>query len=142
MSDARYHPGAICTHCGGSGKRPIRETQRQPQPWPGLWLPQDDRPANSAGGFFDTCKWVSAWPMGVVFSIFLIAVGAILRYATNFDVRSVDVDEVGLILMIVGAVGFVLSLLYEVFWARERSRWYRYAGRGRDVPPGPDEPRY
>lgn len=91
---------------------------------------------------FDTCKWVSAWPMGVVFSIFLIAVGAILRYATSFDVRSVDVDEVGLILMIVGAVGFVLSLLYEVFWARERSRWYRYAGRGRDVPPGPDEPRY
>ena len=88
------------------------------------------------------CKWVSASPMGVVFSIFLIAVGAILRYATNFDVRSVDVDEVGLILMIVGAVGFVLSLLYEVFWARERSRWYRYAGRGRDVPPGPDEPRY
>ena len=62
--------------------------------------------------------------MGVVFSIFLIAVGAILRYATNFDVRSVDVDEVGLILMIVGAVGFVLSLLYEVLWARERSRWF------------------
>jgi hypothetical protein len=109
---------------------------------PGLWLAQDDRPANFRRRVFDTCKWVSVCPMGVVFSIFLIAVGAILRYATNFDVRSVDVDEVGLILMIVGAVGFVLSLLYEVFWARERSRWYRYAGRGRDVPPGPDEPRY
>jgi len=73
-------------------------------------------------------------------SIFLIAVGAILRYATNFHVKGVDVDEVGLILMIVGAVGFVISLLYELIWAGERSRWYRYTGRDRYPPPGPDDP--
>jgi hypothetical protein len=73
-------------------------------------------------------------------SIFLIAVGAILRYATNFHVKGVDVDEVGLILMIVGAAAFVISLLYELIWAGERSRWYRYAGRDRYAPPGPDDP--
>ena len=75
-------------------------------------------------------------------SIFLIAVGAILRYATTFHVRGVNIDEVGLILMIVGAAAFVLSLLYELLWVGERSRWYRYAGRDRYGPPGPDEPRY
>ena len=75
-------------------------------------------------------------------SLFLIAVGAILRYATNLHVRGVDIDEVGLILMIVGAAAFVISLLYELLWAGERSRWYRYRGRGRYGPPGPDDPRY
>jgi hypothetical protein len=80
--------------------------------------------------------------MTVGTSIFLIAVGAILRYATNFHVRGVDIDEVGLILMIVGAAAFVLSLLYELVWVGERSRWYRYWGRDRYGPPGPDEPRY
>ncbi len=71
-------------------------------------------------------------------SLFLIAVGAILRYATNFHVKGVDMDEVGLILMIIGIVGFVISLLYELIWAGERSRWYRYS-RGRY---GPDDPTY
>jgi hypothetical protein len=55
-------------------------------------------------------------------SLFLIAVGAILRYATNFHVRGVNMDEVGLILMIVGIIGFVISLLYALIWAGERSR--------------------
>ena len=47
-------------------------------------------------------------------SIFLIAVGAILRYATNFDVSGLDIDTVGLILMIAGGAGLALSLLYEL----------------------------
>ena len=77
-------------------------------------------------------------------SIFLIAVGAILRYATNLHVKGVDIDEVGLILMIVGVVAFVISLLYELIWAGERSRYYRYWRRdryGRDPGYGPpDDP--
>jgi hypothetical protein len=79
-------------------------------------------------------------------SLLLIAVGAILRYAVTADVSGVDIDEVGLILIIVGAIGFVLSLLYELIWAGERSRWYRYWGRDRYAsqapPPPPDDPRY
>lgn len=47
--------------------------------------------------------------MTIAAAIFLIAVGAILKFATNFHVEGVSVDTVGLILMIAGAVGLVLS---------------------------------
>jgi len=47
-------------------------------------------------------------------SIFLIAVGAILRYAVTASVSGVSLTTVGLILMIVGAAGLVVGLLYTV----------------------------
>lgn len=53
-------------------------------------------------------------------SIFLIAVGAILKFATNFHVQGVSVDTVGLILMIAGAAGLVLGLVQELIWSRRR----------------------
>jgi hypothetical protein len=43
-------------------------------------------------------------------SIFLVAVGAILRYAINVTVEGVEIDTVGLILMVVGIIGLVISL--------------------------------
>ena len=73
-------------------------------------------------------------------SIFLIAVGAILRYAINVTVEGVEIDTVGLILMIVGIVGFVIGVIYEIVVVRERSRWYQYWGRDRYGAPGPDGP--
>jgi membrane-bound ClpP family serine protease len=45
-------------------------------------------------------------------SLFLIAVGAVVRYAVTFHVSGVTRPVLGLILMIVGAVGVVLSLIY------------------------------
>jgi len=48
--------------------------------------------------------------MGIGTSIFLIAVGAILRYAVNVTVQGVEIDTVGLILMVVGIIGLVISL--------------------------------
>jgi hypothetical protein len=45
-------------------------------------------------------------------SIFLIAVGAILRYAVTFHVDGVSRPTVGLILILAGVVGLVLSLIY------------------------------
>ena len=45
-------------------------------------------------------------------SIFLIAAGAIIRYALTFDVSEVSRPTIGLILMIAGVVGLVLSLIY------------------------------
>ena len=48
--------------------------------------------------------------MGIGTSIFLIAVGAILRYAVNVTVQGVEIDTVGLILIVVGIVGLVISL--------------------------------
>jgi hypothetical protein len=71
-------------------------------------------------------------------SLLLIAVGAILRYATNIHVSGIDIDEVGLILMIVGVVGFVIALIYEIVAVGERSRFYRYWGRDRYGPPPAD----
>jgi hypothetical protein len=44
-------------------------------------------------------------------SIFLIAVGAIIRYAVTFHVAGVSRPTIGLILIIAGIVGVVLSLL-------------------------------
>lgn len=45
-------------------------------------------------------------------SIFLIAVGAILRYAVTFHVSGVSRPAIGLILIIAGIIGVVLSLIY------------------------------
>jgi hypothetical protein len=55
-------------------------------------------------------------------AIFLLAVGAILRYATNLHVEGVNVDTIGLILMIAGAVGLLIAFLQEVIWSRNRRR--------------------
>ncbi|MDQ3574585.1 MAG: DUF6458 family protein [Actinomycetota bacterium] len=52
--------------------------------------------------------------MGIGVSIFLIAVGAILAFAVNFTISGLELDVVGVILMIVGAIGLVTSLL---FWS-------------------------
>ena len=73
-------------------------------------------------------------------ALFLIAVGAILRYATNLDVKGIELDTVGLILMIVGIVGFVIALIYEMTVARERSRYYKYWSRDRAAAPPPADP--
>lgn len=44
-------------------------------------------------------------------SLFLLAVGAILKFAVTDAISGVDLSTVGVILMVVGAVGLVLSLL-------------------------------
>lgn len=54
--------------------------------------------------------------MGIGLSIFLVAVGAILTWAVSADVSGVDLNTVGVILMVVGAVGCVLSLAFWSSW--------------------------
>ena len=61
--------------------------------------------------------------MGIGGSIFLIALGAILTFATNVTVSGLDLDVVGVILMIVGALGLVMFLL--VWGPRSRTRAVR-----------------
>jgi hypothetical protein len=58
--------------------------------------------------------------MTVGTSLFLIAVGAILRYAVTASVSGVSLATVGLILMIVGVVGLVISLFYILAWSPRR----------------------
>ena len=53
-------------------------------------------------------------------SLFIIAVGAILRYSVKDSISGVDLAAAGLILMLVGALGLVLGL-YFTFVRRERA---------------------
>lgn len=49
---------------------------------------------------------------GLGFSIFLVALGAILRYAVTAEVANLDIGTVGVILMIAGAVLFLVTLFF------------------------------
>jgi hypothetical protein len=103
--------------------------------------------------------------MGIAVSLILIAVGAILTWAVNADPEGLDLNVVGVILMIVGLVSIVLTLLFwsswwgPGYWTRgryvegEAPARRRYGGRRtyveeeapraretyveEDVPPGP-----
>ena len=61
--------------------------------------------------------------MGISVSLILIAVGAILKWAVTATTSGVNLGTVGVVLMVVGAVGLLLSL---VFW----SRWGGFGARG------------
>ena len=52
--------------------------------------------------------------MTIATAIFMIAVGAILRYAITVETDVIDIQVVGLILMIAGGAGLAISLLYEL----------------------------
>jgi hypothetical protein len=56
-------------------------------------------------------------------SIFLIAVGAILRFATHVYVKGLDLRTVGVILMVVGAIGLLIALWQWAVWSRRS--WQR-----------------
>jgi hypothetical protein len=60
--------------------------------------------------------------MGIGVSLILIAAGAILTWAVSAEVSGVDLQTVGVILLVVGIIGGVLSL---VFW----SSWGGFGGR-------------
>jgi hypothetical protein len=54
--------------------------------------------------------------MGVGVSILLIAAGAILTWAVTATVSGVSIQTVGVILLIVGILGLVLSLVFGSSW--------------------------
>jgi hypothetical protein len=62
-------------------------------------------------------------------SLFLIAVGAILNFAVTATVAGIDIQTVGVILMIAGGVGLVLGLIFMAS-----------ASRGGPPPAGPGGP--
>jgi hypothetical protein len=96
--------------------------------------------------------------MGFVISLILIAFGAILTWAVNSTSGTIDVNVVGVVLMIVGFVVFALSIvLWRSWWGAGfwggwyddggppvvRRRYYRPYTRRRteyveeEPPPGP-----
>ena len=62
--------------------------------------------------------------MGIGVSIFLLAIGAILTFAVDVATRGINLDTVGVILMVVGGIGLLSSLL---FWSSFSP--YRRQGR-------------
>ena len=72
--------------------------------------------------------------MGIGVSILLIAVGAILTWAVNASVSGLELTTIGWILMIVGALGLVLSM---IFW----SSWGGFANSRRTTTYVDDGPR-
>jgi uncharacterized protein DUF6458 len=61
-------------------------------------------------------------------SLFLIAVGAILKYAVTAHIAGIDVQTAGVVLMVVGAIGFLLGLFFLI------------SGRSHRAPPPPELP--
>ena len=50
--------------------------------------------------------------MGIGTSIFLIAVGAILKFAVTASVSGLEIATIGVILMVVGVIGLLISLFF------------------------------
>ena len=71
--------------------------------------------------------------MSVGASLFLIATGAILRYAVTWHPGDIKLDTAGLILMVVGIIGLILSLIW-MFWLADRR------GTAPAPPPAPRPP--
>ena len=74
-------------------------------------------------------------------SLLLIAVGAILKYAVTADVEGIDIQTVGVILMLIGILGLILSLLYTFVWSEGAQRRRAASSSGnyeeptRNIPP-------
>jgi phosphate/sulfate permease len=71
--------------------------------------------------------------MGIGTSLFLIAVGAILYFAVDATVSGLEIQTVGLILMIVGVLGLVIS--FFLLSTARRATTERTIVRDREPPP-------
>ena len=58
--------------------------------------------------------------MGLGTSILLIAVGAILRFAVTVTTHGFNIHTIGIILMIAGVVGLIITLFWMTMWADRR----------------------
>ena len=54
--------------------------------------------------------------MGIGVSLILIAAGAILTWAVNATVSGLNIHTIGVILMVVGIVGLLLSVMFWSSW--------------------------
>src|SRR6266508_198923 len=98
--------------------------------------------------------------MGIGISLLLIAAGAILAWGVTGDVQGLDITAIGVIIMVVGFIGLVLTFMFWQSWwgpgyfrrtgyssaAPGPRRWYYGPWAGRrgayveeeeDVPPPP-----
>jgi Domain of unknown function (DUF6458) len=64
--------------------------------------------------------WSLSMALGT--SLFLIAIGAILKFAVTVSTRGFNLNTVGIILIVVGIVGMLISLLSMTMWSDRRRR--------------------
>lgn len=55
--------------------------------------------------------------MGIGTSLFLIALGAILRFAISVSGHGFSIHTIGVILMVVGIIGLLVSLFAGSLWS-------------------------
>ena len=74
-------------------------------------------------------------------SLLLIAIGAVLKFAVTDTVKNVDLGTIGVILMIVGALGLILG--FVLMTTRRRTDVITRPGRTTVVEPNDTvDPRY
>jgi hypothetical protein len=56
--------------------------------------------------------------VGIGTSLFLVAVGAILYFAVDTSVSGIEIHTVGIILMVIGVLGLLISLFLLSSWRR------------------------
>lgn len=76
--------------------------------------------------------------MRIGLSLFLIAVGAILKFAVSAKVSGVSLDTVGVILMVVGIIGLLISIVLMA--TRRRTDVVQTDGRTTVMEPRPSDP--
>jgi hypothetical protein len=54
--------------------------------------------------------------MGMGVSLLLVAAGAVLVWAVNATVSGIEIHTIGWILLVVGAIGALLSLIFWSSW--------------------------
>ena len=70
-------------------------------------------------------------PMGIAVSILLIAVGAVLTWGVTAEAEGLNVNNIGVILMIVGLLGLVISMIFWSSWGGVPSSGHLRRGRRR-----------
>ncbi len=54
--------------------------------------------------------------MGITGSLVMIAIGAILAFAVSIDTEGIDLNTVGVILMVIGIIGALVSMMFWSTW--------------------------
>src|ERR1044072_4155519 len=104
-----------------------------PRPPPGKGTKHSRRDPACIGGFGSgemdrTGMEKENSAMGIGVSIFLMAVGAILAFAVNVSADGINLDTVGVILIILGLVGILASLVWWDDWTPRRRLAYQDDG--------------
>lgn len=73
--------------------------------------------------------------MGIGVSLLLIAAGAILVWGVQSDIAGISEDAIGVILMVVGAAGLLISLMFWSSWGGPGSFGRRRETYVEDRPP-------